>query len=92
MCGVRLVVYITIGGYLFRCDLAAGQVIDKKDGINTIGFYIQLGTAQVMFIISPKLLTVLKLVQFIVLGCFKSFVRFCESTLNCNIPVNTYQI
>ena len=26
------------------------------------------------------------------LGCFKSFVRFCESTLNCNISANTYSI
>ena len=27
-----------------------------------------------------------------VLGCFKSFVRVYESTLNCNISVNTYSI
>ena len=27
-----------------------------------------------------------------VLGCFTSFVRFYESTLNCNISVNTYLI
>ncbi|XP_044746555.1 transmembrane protein 179 [Coccinella septempunctata] len=28
------------------CELAAGQDIDKKDGINTTHFYIELGTAQ----------------------------------------------
>ena len=28
----------------------------------------------------------------IILGCFKSFVPFYESTLNCNISVNTYSI
>ena len=26
------------------------------------------------------------------LGCFKSFIRFYESSLNCNISVNTYSI
>lgn len=29
-----------------RCELAAGQDIDKKDEINTTHFYIELGTAQ----------------------------------------------
>ena len=28
--------------------------------------------------------------QYDLLGCFKSFVRYYESTLNCNISVNTY--
>lgn len=32
----------------FSCQSAAGQVIDKKDGIVTAGFYIHLGTAQVL--------------------------------------------
>ena len=27
-----------------------------------------------------------------ILGCFKSFVRFYESTLNCNVSVNIYSI
>lgn len=31
------------------CDAAAGPAIDKADGINTFGFYMQLGTAQVIF-------------------------------------------
>lgn len=29
------------------CEMAAGQAIDIQDGIDTSGFYIQLGTAQV---------------------------------------------
>lgn len=29
-----------------RCEYVAGQDIDKKDGINTKNFYIELGTAQ----------------------------------------------
>lgn len=29
-----------------RCESAAGQDIDRKDGINTKNFYIELGTAQ----------------------------------------------
>lgn len=33
---------------LHRCEIAAGQVIDKEDGIDTAGFYIELGTAQVL--------------------------------------------
>lgn len=28
------------------CEAAAGQDIDKKDGIHTTGFYIEMGTAQ----------------------------------------------
>ncbi|XP_025829174.1 transmembrane protein 179 [Agrilus planipennis] len=28
------------------CEMAAGQVIDKQDGIDTQGFYVELGTAQ----------------------------------------------
>lgn len=31
---------------IFSCELAAGQEIDKNDGINTKNFYIELGTAQ----------------------------------------------
>lgn len=31
---------------IYRCELAAGQDIDKKDEINTTHFYIELGTAQ----------------------------------------------
>lgn len=31
----------------FRCEIAAGNEIDKADKINTSGFYIELGTAQV---------------------------------------------
>lgn len=34
-----------------RCELAAGQAIDIHDGIDTSGFYIELATAQVYFII-----------------------------------------
>ena len=28
----------------------------------------------------------------VILGGFKSFVRFYETTLNCNISMNTYSI
>lgn len=31
----------------FRCEVAAGNQFDKQDGINTSGFHIELGTAQV---------------------------------------------
>jgi len=31
------------------CEVAAGNDIDKKDGINTANFYIQMGTAQVSY-------------------------------------------
>ena len=31
-------------------------------------------------------------IRMLLLGCFKSFVLFYESTLNCNISVNTYSI
>ena len=30
----------------FRCEMAAGNAIDKEDGIETSGFHIEMGTAQ----------------------------------------------
>lgn len=32
----------------FSCEVAAGNAIDKQDGIDTSNFYIELGTAQVI--------------------------------------------
>lgn len=32
-----------------RCKMAAGNPIDLQDGIDTSGFYFQLGVAQVIF-------------------------------------------
>lgn len=31
----------------YSCEVAAGKAIDKQDGIDTSGFHIELGTAQV---------------------------------------------
>lgn len=36
------------------CEVAAGNDIDKKDGINTANFYILMGTAQVFVYEQPK--------------------------------------
>lgn len=35
--------------FIYSCEDATGQDIDKKDNISTHGFYIELGTAQVSY-------------------------------------------
>ncbi|CAH0550413.1 unnamed protein product [Brassicogethes aeneus] len=57
LCGMTIIaaIMITLGFKAWcenmterfpSCDMAAGQEIDKQDGINTKNFYIELGTAQ----------------------------------------------
>jgi hypothetical protein len=57
LCGMTIIaaLMITLGFMVWcqnvtlrfpSCELAAGQAIDKQDGINTANFYIELGTAQ----------------------------------------------
>lgn len=40
----------------FSCEIAAGNAIDQLDGIETTGFYIELGTAQVFLLLLYDLL------------------------------------
>lgn len=48
----------------FSCEVAAGQDIDKVDGIDTTGFYIELGTAQVSSLLHLQIILIFKLLPF----------------------------
>nr|CAD7205081.1 unnamed protein product [Timema douglasi] len=47
LCAMIIVAALMITlGFLVWCEVAVGKAIDKQDGIDTSGFYIEMGTAQ----------------------------------------------
>lgn len=51
---INCVLYLCNINYIliYRCEMAAGNPIDILDGIDTSGFYFQLGVAQVQFVVN----------------------------------------